>query len=197
MKRDCQCPRVRHVHGTNAAYHRCGCRCDECRAASAAVEKLRYKLTAYGRWAPFVPAIGPARRLQALACLGWSLDALAERLGVTDTMVVHWQQMHYQKMTKDTAARISALYDELWDQRAPGKYTLKTINRAERMGWVPPLAWDDDEIDDPDATPHLDDGPRELRPCGTLAAYRRHIRRDEKPCELCSVANRLGEDVAA
>jgi hypothetical protein len=31
--------------------------------------------------------------------------------------------------------------------------------------------------------------PREnLEPCGTLAAYRRHSRRGEKPCEACRVA---------
>jgi hypothetical protein len=29
-----------------------------------------------------------------------------------------------------------------------------------------------------------------LRPCGTLAAYRRHLRHSEKPCEPCAQANR-------
>lgn len=31
---------------------------------------------------------------------------------------------------------------------------------------------------------------RELKPCGTYAAYVRHIVRREKPCESCSQANR-------
>ena len=28
-------------------------------------------------------------------------------------------------------------------------------------------------------------GPRNLKPCGTTAAYRRHIRHGEKPCDDC------------
>lgn len=32
--------------------------------------------------------------------------------------------------------------------------------------------------------------PRELKPCGTLAAYRRHYLHGEKPCEPCAEANR-------
>ena len=31
---------------------------------------------------------------------------------------------------------------------------------------------------------------RELRPCGTLAAYRRHLRRGERPCAACRAASR-------
>lgn len=29
------------------------------------------------------------------------------------------------------------------------------------------------------------------QPCGTAAAYRRHLRRGEKPCEACKAADRL------
>ena len=28
-------------------------------------------------------------------------------------------------------------------------------------------------------------GPRQLKPCGTTAAYRRHVRHGEKPCDDC------------
>ena len=31
---------------------------------------------------------------------------------------------------------------------------------------------------------------RELRPCGTVAAYRRHIKAGEPACEACLIANR-------
>ena len=31
-------------------------------------------------------------------------------------------------------------------------------------------------------------GPAPLRPCGTTAAYARHIRRGEKPCDACRAA---------
>jgi hypothetical protein len=33
------------------------------------------------------------------------------------------------------------------------------------------------------------------RPCGTLAARKRHIRRGEPVCERCRLANRLGRDL--
>lgn len=32
--------------------------------------------------------------------------------------------------------------------------------------------------------------PRELQPCGTTGAYRRHLKRGERPCEPCTTANR-------
>ena len=35
--------------------------------------------------------------------------------------------------------------------------------------------------------------PSLLRPCGTLAAYRRHLRRGERPCEACSQASRRAQ----
>jgi hypothetical protein len=30
---------------------------------------------------------------------------------------------------------------------------------------------------------------RELKPCGTLSAYKRHLYRGEKPCDACKAAN--------
>jgi hypothetical protein len=35
-------------------------------------------------------------------------------------------------------------------------------------------------------------GPNSLEPCGTDAAYRRHLRRKEEPCEPCRAANTVG-----
>ena len=52
-----------------------------------------------------------------------------------------------------TARKVADLYDQLWDQ--PGNRA-KSINLARARGWALPLAWDDDEIDDPAATPCLD-----------------------------------------
>lgn len=36
---------------------------------------------------------------------------------------------------------------------------------------------------------------RELKPCGTYAAYRRHLRNDEAPCEECRQAARDQKNV--
>jgi WhiB family redox-sensing transcriptional regulator len=38
--------------------------------------------------------------------------------------------------------------------------------------------------------------PRRLKPCGTQAAYTRHLRRGETPCGLCRRAHSLRRDVA-
>lgn len=35
--------------------------------------------------------------------------------------------------------------------------------------------------------------PRELQPCGTPAAYRRHLRKKETPCEACRVAHAIAK----
>ncbi len=32
---------------------------------------------------------------------------------------------------------------------------------------------------------------RDLKPCGTHAAYRRHLRRGETPCDACRQANKI------
>ena len=37
---------------------------------------------------------------------------------------------------------------------------------------------------------------RKLRPCGTHAAYARHLRNNEKPCDACTEANRARRDDA-
>lgn len=33
--------------------------------------------------------------------------------------------------------------------------------------------------------------PKDLQPCGTAAAYNRHLRNREKPCEPCAEASRV------
>ena len=37
----------------------------------------------------------------------------------------------------------------------------------------------------------VDVGGKKLRPCGTYAAFQRHQKRDEEPCEACATAARL------
>ena len=106
-----------------------------------------------------VDSTGTTRRLQALVAMGWSQSELARRLGMLASNlgpIVHGRR----GVTQATADAVRALYDELWSTPAPpsgrhGAVPTKTRNYAARMGWVSPLAWDDDTIDDPDATPDL------------------------------------------
>lgn len=100
---------------------------------------------------------GTRRRLQALAHQGWSISRLAHQLG-TDR-----QRLDSCLRGKDinvvTARAVADLYDQLWDQVPPQgdqrqriAYT-RALKHARDRGWVGPLAWDDDTIDDPAAQP--------------------------------------------
>src|SRR5262249_22050368 len=63
------------------------------------------------------------------------------------------------QVTAATARAVSDLYDRLWNQPPPGHDQRTRIaasrarRHAERQGWVPPLAWDDDQIDCPNGRP--------------------------------------------
>ncbi|HET7397655.1 MAG TPA: hypothetical protein VFJ94_03945 [Intrasporangium sp.] len=101
---------------------------------------------------------GTRRRLQALMAIGWSQSKLARHLGYevrNFCMLIHGER----DVTAKTARAARDLYDQLWDAQPPrattgdkGAYT-RSLRYAHARGWVPPLAWADDEIDDPTAVP--------------------------------------------
>lgn len=133
-------------HGTEYA-HRWGCRCPD----ALEIRRLRKKRRRLGRQPPaWVPAVGSRRRLWALACLGWTVNGLAARLGMPARSVVWIRTPGREQVHRDTAARIAALYDEL--SMTPGPSTL-AAQRARAAGAHPPLAWDDGLLDDPGAEP--------------------------------------------
>lgn len=98
------------------------------------------------------PAIGSQRRLQALACLGWPTNRVAKRIGTTQSHLSGIS--HRKRITAGMARSIAAVYDELSMTPAPdGPYARRLRNHADSKGWAPPLAWDDDTIDNPKAKP--------------------------------------------
>lgn len=108
----------------------------------------------------YVAAVGTMRRLQALRALGWSLDALAPHVGITGqgiSYICAGRTAHVKAVVRDSVERV---YRDLSMSlpRPTSEYERAGFDRARRyaarMGWVPPLAWDDDSIDDPAATPH-------------------------------------------
>lgn len=104
-----------------------------------------------------VPGIGTRRRLQALAALGWCRGQLATRVDLDPGNLA--KTLRSPTVTASTARAARRLYDELWDtpppQTTPGeaRAAARARGHARRHGWAPPLAWDDDTIDDPVATP--------------------------------------------
>lgn len=137
-------PRCQHQRPTDYANY--GCRCDTARAA-----RNRRRKTAHLRSPSWVPAIGTRRRLQALLVQGWSQYDLAVRLGrkrQSGLSGLVWTDHPF--VEAELAQRVHALYEQLADHPGPSKVTR---NRALARGWLGPLWWDDDTIDDPSYQP--------------------------------------------
>lgn len=123
-----------------------------------------------------VDGTGTTRRLQALAAIGWSAPLISDRTGICIDQIRRLTRGQ-QRPQRSTAEAIAAAYDEMWKEQPPQATTARRIvvrrarNDAERKGWVGPLAWEDDTIDDPDAEPFR---PRQLRAKEADPA-RRHV----------------------
>jgi hypothetical protein len=100
----------------------------------------------------FVPKVGAQRRVQALLWLGWryqDMEALIDgpmALSATILSAGRW-------VTARNHERIKAMYDQLCMSEGPSR---KTRTIARQKGYAPPLAWDEDTIDDPEATPDIE-----------------------------------------
>lgn len=103
-----------------------------------------------------VDPTGTQRRLQALFALGWGGEDIGARLGLNRTRVNSLMRgTRIQRgVYRSTAVRVARVYDELSMIRPEGPKHDRLRRWAARLGYVPPLAWDDDEIDDPRARPH-------------------------------------------
>lgn len=100
----------------------------------------------------YVPALGTARRIQALSAIGWPQTSIGPKLG-------HGAQWANQLLARDevfssTAQKVDRLYRELCMTPGPSERARQT---AKRHGWPPPLAWDniDDPNEEPDAGTHV------------------------------------------
>lgn len=98
-----------------------------------------------------VDATGTRRRMQALIALGWSGRLLQRRLGMSSrTLWCLLRGMDNGLVHASTRANVAALYDELSLLVPPaGRVRTRARNIAQANGWLPPLAWDDDTLDDP------------------------------------------------
>lgn len=106
-----------------------------------------------------VTPIGARRRITALAWLGWSPPALASVTGLPEQVFRSTPYEIARTCGQDALDRIGAAYDLLWDTTPP-RLTAEqqavaeaTAQHARKIGWAPPLAYDDDEIDTPGGGP--------------------------------------------
>lgn len=98
----------------------------------------------------FVPNIGTRRRIQALQVLGHSARDIGNAAGVTQAVVHNLINQAGTWVSARNRDAILTAYATLWNQRGTSR---KTATMAAHKGWAPPLAWDDESIDDPAATP--------------------------------------------
>jgi transcriptional regulator with XRE-family HTH domain len=143
-----------------------------------------------------VDATGARRRLQALVAIGWSQSKLGARLGISPPNMT--TTMRSGRMLVSTVRAIHRLYEELWNTSPPEESHRDKIaaSRSRRYarehGWVPPMAWDDDTIDDPAAVPEGGEvsGSRQKLPDADELRFL--LEYDSK----AAVANRFGVKVA-
>ncbi|MFE7422479.1 hypothetical protein [Rhodococcus sp. NPDC057529] len=95
------------------------------------------------------PAVGARRRLRALNAMGYGDPSLVHRLNVEVDVVTSMPEKGL--IPSELWEAVDEIYDELSMRPGPDA-DLREQARAE--GLVPPLGWDDDEIDNPKARSH-------------------------------------------
>jgi hypothetical protein len=100
-----------------------------------------------------VPSTGAVRRIRALYALGHLNWLIAQEAGISRDAVCYLAAGDWTTLKVAADDGIRRAYDRLSMKTGT---SWKTRRLAERKGWAPPLAWDDDTIDDPDAVPQTD-----------------------------------------
>lgn len=100
----------------------------------------------------FVPNIGARRRLQALMAIGYRHRDLSPKLGFNSALVLSQAGSWISQRKHD---KVKEVYELLW--ATPGPVPLTSRVRVANRGYLPPLAWDDESIDDPSAEPETGD----------------------------------------
>lgn len=104
-----------------------------------------------------VDGTGTRRRLQALAARGWTALRLAEHHTATRQKIRQvLLSTDNEAVTAEFARSVIRLYDDLWDRLPPcPDGAALARSEAAAHGWPPPMAWDDEDLDDPRAQPSM------------------------------------------
>jgi hypothetical protein len=145
---------------------------------------------------------GARRRLRALFACGWGAGAIEQQGGLAAARTEYLLAPACTHLpTADECRQIGVIYECLWDQPPPGRTEEEARAKAAAMArasrskhWAPPMAWDDDQIDEPGGRPA--DGWRRTTPRRRAADVvedaefvRAHGREDASDAEI---AWRLG-----
>lgn len=141
----------------------------------AAGKKYVYRSTAERFYAllrprpPLVCGIGAHRRVAALVFMGWSLDDIAAMTGA-DAAALLFRPHLWQQVNRDVHESVARVFARL--EMTPGPCD-ETRRWARRAGYVSPLAWDEDQLDDPEAAPNVTGEPSEDDSVDHAAVVRR------------------------
>jgi hypothetical protein len=114
-------------------------------------------MTSHGR--PEPTPWGTRRRLQALMNRGWSPQALQAATGLPAKAITETVTSKMQPSPGLDDRRVAAVYEWAWQRHPPAatpadrQRAAAARETAERLKWPPPMAWDDDIIDQPDGQP--------------------------------------------
>lgn len=108
-----------------------------------------------------IDATGTRRRIQAMAMIGHSQDAIADAIGGSQWHIGKISMGASRMIRRRTADRIDAAYAELAQQAPePSRYVTRCRNIAAAKGWRDPAFWEDmGRIDDPTFDPATADKP--------------------------------------
>lgn len=132
-----------------------------------------------------IDGTGTRRRLQALVAAGWSQSELARRLGTDPANFT--KTITSDLVAAGTARAVIALYDQLWradpvEHGVPQRWADTARRLAVAKQWAPIGAWDDDQLDNPDAFPDWTGW------CGTPKGRSIHYRIKVPVCPPCRAA---------
>lgn len=118
---------------------------------------------------PLPPTLtGCRRRVHALQALGYTIPSIARVVGCYPSALSH--ALRQDQLGDHMAVAIGAAYQQL--QHVRGSSALGA-QRASRLGYAPPAAWDGIDIDDPSAVP--DAGEATRRSSADLLAEYTHL----------------------
>lgn len=136
-------------HGTDYWYRR-GCRCQLCdewrRAEYRSSADFYKKQRAASGVDVLVPAAPTVRRLRALARIGWSAQAIADRTGMTEFHISRTRRgINGPDVLASTDRAVRDIYEVLSMTVNDTHHGRKAMSVAKKNGWLAPLDWEDIE----------------------------------------------------
>lgn len=152
-------------HKLDAKGRKMGKRHKICAACSKAnriqMDDYRKRVYLHGGRSLMVPSAGTRRRLQALQAMGWNFREVGKKIGADSSALSNIASVSNinvyrvkMKVYPETAEKVTAVYDEMAMIPPPDDWLhRRTATMARDRGYLPPLCWDDELIDDPYGLP--------------------------------------------